>query len=551
MAQNHSPSHQEVLKVVAKQQRRQAATLLRIYNYYRIVVGISLLVIFVREIGERLLGTLNPDAFLMTVLAYIGANIFIAIVSLLIPRRFFDRPTIGFIIVALDTVALSLLLHFSGGVTSGLGTLIIVAIAAGAILVPGRISTVLPAIGTILVLYEEFYLSLLPAAPPPDFFHAGLLGALYFGTSLFIQSLSRRLQRSEVTSLERAAEVQALERLNRLIVQRMRTGIVVFDNAGQTRLMNEASRALLRLDDSQGNTRPLPQPLLAHFGHWQKDGEYRPEPFRSEPGANEIRLSFARLASQPDSEVVAFIEDNTELTQQAQQLKLAALGRLSASIAHEIRNPLGAISHAAQLLRESPALDKADLRLADIIQTHSKRMNQVIENILELSRRRNPEPRLIGMREWLDEFVLRFQEGQEHPAEFDITLKPEDAKVRVDPRQMDQVLTNLCANAARYSEQRTKRRTVWLKGGLDPVTARPWLDVIDDGPGVDPAQLEHLFEPFYTTEETGTGLGLYISRELCEANQAQLSYLARQDGGSCFRIHFPHPQRQTALDHER
>lgn len=546
MVPHGSTSRQEVQNLVARQQRRQAATLLRIYNYYRLVVGISLLIIFVREIGERLLGTLNPDAFLLTVLAYIGANLLIALASLVIPSRLFDRPTIGFVIVTLDTMALVLLLHFSGGVTSGIGTLIIVAVAAGAILVPGRISTVLPAVGSILVLYEEFYLSLLLAAPPPDFFHAGLLGALYFGTSLFIQSLSRRLQNSEVTSLERAAEVESLERLNRLIVQRMRTGIVVFDNAGQSRLVNAASRSLLRLEDDRGNTRPLPQPLLTSLARWQEDGEYRPEPFRSEPGANEIRLSFARLASQPDSEVVAFIEDNTELTQQAQQLKLAALGRLSASIAHEIRNPLGAMSHAAQLLRESPGLDKADLRLADIIQTHSKRMNEVIENILELSRRRQPEPRLIGMREWLDEFVLRFQEGQEHPAEFAIALQPPDAKVRLDPRQMDQVLTNLCANAARYSEQRTGQRSVWLEGGIDPATSRPWLDVIDDGPGVDQAQLEHLFEPFYTTEETGTGLGLYISRELCEANQAQLSYLARQDGGSCFRIHFPHPQRQTA-----
>lgn len=546
MAANGTTSRQEVLNLVAMQQRRQAATLLRIYNYYRLVVGISVLVIFIREIGERLLGTLNPDAFLMTVLVYISANIVIAAASLLVPSRHFDRPTIGFIIVALDTLALALLLHFSGGVTSGLGTLIIVAVAAGSILVPGRISTVLPAIGTILILYEEFYLSLLPTAPAPDFFHAGLLGALYFGTSLFIQSLSRRLQNSEMTSLERAAEVETLERLNRLIVQRMRTGIVVFDNAGQSRLVNEASRSLLRLEDSEGHTRPLPGLLLANLARWQENSEHRPEPFQSEPGANEIRLSFARLAGQPDSEVVAFIEDNTELTKQAQQLKLAALGRLSASIAHEIRNPLGAISHAAQLLRESPALDKADLRLADIIQTHSKRMNEVIENILELSRRRQPEPRLMSMREWLDEFVLRFQEGQGQPAEFDIALQPADAKVRLDPRQMDQVLTNLCANAARYSEQRTGRRTVWLKGGIDTVTSRPWLDVIDDGPGVDPAQLEHLFEPFYTTEETGTGLGLYISRELCEANQAQLSYLARQDGGSCFRIHFPHPQRQTA-----
>lgn len=535
---------QEVIALVAEQQRRQAATLLRIYNYYRLVVGIALLVIFVREIGERLLGELDPDAFLLTVFAYIAANVLIAAVSLVVPSRFFDRPTIGFAIVTLDTLALALMMHFSGGVTSGLGTLIIVAVAAGAILVPGRISTVLPAIGTIAVLYEEFYLSLLPAAPSPDFFHAGLLGALYFGTSLFIQSLSRRLQRSEVTSLERAAEVASLERLNRLIVQRMRTGIVVFDSQGECRLINASARTLLGLDDAEETRVDLPQALREAFARWREQPDFRPEPFRASPGGTEVRVTFARLAAPPDGEVVAFLDDNTELAQQAQQLKLAALGRLSASIAHEIRNPLGAISHAAQLLRESPALEKADLRLTDIIQTHSKRMNQVIENILELSRRRSPEPRVVGMRGWLEEFVVRFQEGQELPVELEVAVQPDDARVRIDPRQMDQVLTNLCANAARYSEKATGRRWVRLAGGVDPASERPWLEVLDEGPGVEAAQLEHLFEPFYTTEETGTGLGLYISRELCEANQAQLSYLARQGGGSCFRISFSHPQRQ-------
>ncbi|TVS18975.1 MAG: PAS domain-containing sensor histidine kinase [Gammaproteobacteria bacterium] len=550
MQANGATSRQEVLALVAEQQRQQAATLLRIYNYYRIVVGIALLVIFVREIGERLLGTQNPDAFLVTVLAYIAINMIIAGMSLLVPSRYFDRPTIGFVIVALDTLALTLLMHFSGGVTSGLGTLIIVSIAAGAILVPGRISTALPAIGTIAVLYEEFYLSLIPTAPPPDFFQAGLLGALYFATSLVIQGLSKRLQRSEAISLQRAAEVASLERLNRLIVQRMRTGIVVFDTAGRPRLVNASARGLLRLGGPKGedDTESLivPHILLKAFRAWQADETHRSEPFRTEAGATEVRVNFARLANHPDSEVVTFIEDNTELTQQAQQLKLAALGRLSASIAHEIRNPLGAISHAAQLLQESPALEKADLRLTDIIQTHSKRMNEVIENILELSRRRSPEPRILLMREWLEAFKEHFNEAQEVPVELEIHIDPADAKVRIDPRQMDQVLTNLCVNGARYSEKVTGRRWVALKGGVDSGTERPWLEVLDEGPGVDALQLDNLFEPFYTTEETGTGLGLYISRELCEANQAQLSYLPRQEGGSCFRINFPHPQRQTA-----
>lgn len=550
MQADGASSRQEALALVAEQQRQQAATLLQIYNYYRLVVGIALLVIFDREIGERLLGTLNPEAFMALVLAYIAINMIITGLGLLLPGRNFDRPTLSFAIVVLDIIALTLLMHHSGGVTSGLGTLMIVSVAAGAILVPGRVATALPALATLAVLFEEFYLTLTATAPAPDFFQAGLLGALYFATFLVIQGLSRRLQRSEATSLLRAAEVASLERLNRLIVQRMRTGIVVFDTAGRPRLVNASARGLLRLGDPRGedDTQSLIMPpvLIKAFRAWQADETHRSEPFRPEAGATEIRVNFARLANHPDSEVVTFVEDNTELTQQAQQLKLAALGRLSASIAHEIRNPLGAISHAAQLLRESPALEKADLRLTDIIQTHSKRMNEVIENILELSRRRSPEPRVMPMRAWLDDFAERFNEAQETPVEMEIRVKPEDAQVRIDPRQMDQVLTNLCVNGARYSEKVTGRRWVALRGGIDAGTQRPWLEVLDEGPGVDAQQLDNLFEPFYTTEEAGTGLGLYISRELCEANQAQLSYLPREEGGSCFRINFPHPQRQTA-----
>ncbi len=539
-------ARQEVLALVAQQQRHQNATLLRIYNYYRLVVGIALLVLFVGEIGERLLGTLDPDAFLLTLISYTTVNLLIAAASLLVPSRYFDRALLGFVIVGLDALALTLLMHFSGGVTSGLGTLIIVAMAAGSILVPGRILMLLPAIATLAVLYEEIYLSLIPGAPTPDFLQAGLLGALYFATAMFIQRLSRKLQRSEITSLERAAEVASLERINRLIVQRMRTGIVVFDDAGFVRLINEAGRALLRLDRTVTAISDMPREVAVALARWREDKGHRPEPFRPEPGSTQIRITFARLVGHSEGEIVVFIEDNTELTQQAQQLKLAALGRLSASIAHEIRNPLGAISHAAQLLRESPQLEKPDLRLTDIIQNHSKRMNEVIENILELSRRRSPEPRVMRVQDWLDEFSERFQEAQSEGVDIEIDVEPDDSTVRIDPRQLDQVLTNLCTNAIRYSEKQTGRRWVRLNARVDPGTQRPWLDVIDEGAGVAKAQLEHLFEPFFTTEEQGTGLGLYISRELCEANQSQLSYLPMEQGGSCFRINFSHPLRQTA-----
>ena len=425
----------------------------------------------------------------------------------------------------------------------------IVSVAAGSILVSGRIATVMPAVATIAVLYEEFYLSLVPGTPPGDFFQAGLLGALYFGTSLFIQDVSRRLQSSEITALQRAAEVASLERLNRLIVQRMRTGIVVLDIEGSVSLINEAARVMLSADRNQV-VPDLPEILLTSWKRWRAEPAFRPEPFWPTPESAQVRVSFSQLADSADGETLIFIEDNTELQQRAQQLKLAALGRLSASIAHEIRNPLGAISHAAQLLAESPSLDKPDQRLTDIIQTHSKRMNGVIENVLELSRRRSPEPRRLAMREWLETFTVQFRETRDAPAEIEVEVLDDEATVNIDPSQLGQVLTNLVANGIRYSEKATGRAWIRLEAGIDAASERPYLNIIDEGPGVPEAQRQHLFEPFFTTEESGTGLGLYISRELCEANQVQLGYQALDPAGSCFRLNFPHPQRQTVASHD-
>ena len=290
-------TRQEIIAQIADQRRQQNVSLLRIYNYYRIVLGVSLLVFFIREIGERQLGTLAPNYFVFTAAAYIVVNALFAGASLLLPVRMLDRQLLGFFIVVADSLVLALLMHFSEGVSSGLGALLIVSVAAGSILVMGRIATLIPAVTTIAVLYEEFYLSLIPDTPPPDFFQAGLLGALYFGTSLFIQEVSRRLQASEITALQRAAEVAALERLNRLIVQRMRTGIVVLDEHGSVSLRNEAAQDLLGLEREDEDP-TLPDVLFSAWQRWQNDGNHRPEPFWPAPDAPEVRVSFSQLAQQ-------------------------------------------------------------------------------------------------------------------------------------------------------------------------------------------------------------------------------------------------------------
>ncbi|MFT4676997.1 MAG: two-component system sensor histidine kinase PilS (NtrC family), partial [Candidatus Azotimanducaceae bacterium] len=258
--------------------------------------------------------------------------------------------------------------------------------------------------------------------------------------------------------------------------------------------------------------------------------------FHVDDDTPDLLATYSKVSSSdPQLDALVFIEDSTLVQQQAQQLKLVALGRLSASIAHEIRNPLGAISHAAQLLGESEKLDRGDLRLSEIIQTHSVRLNNVVENVLQMSRRKTAEPKNLQLNDWLDEFISDFKAGFSEKS--DITVKLQDkmsTQLRFDPLHLSQILGNLCQNGLRYSKKKTSEAKLTIRVGVESDVQ--FIDVIDFGEGVAEDLIPNLFEPFYTTEVTGTGLGLYLSRELCEANSARLSYSNRN--GSRFRISF-------------
>jgi two-component system sensor histidine kinase PilS (NtrC family) len=255
-----------------------------------------------------------------------------------------------------------------------------------------------------------------------------------------------------------------------------------------------------------------------------------------------LQPSFVPLQRKGERELLVFLEDISKLAQQAQQLKLASLGRLTAGIAHEIRNPLGAISHAAQLLQEAEDLSAPDRRLTQIILDHSRRMNLVVENILQLSRRRQAEPQLLDLRYWLYRFAGELRESQPSDAVIHLQTESGSIQTRIDPQQLTQVLTNLVQNGLRYSARKHGKGQVWLSLSRDEATTLPVLEIVDDGDGVPAEEQEHLFEPFFTTENKGTGLGLYISRELCESNRARLDYVPREGSGACFRITFAHPK---------
>lgn len=537
--------------------------LLRIYTYYRTLLGSVLLLMFQIEFAPQILGNDNPQLFFYSSIGYTAINFMTLIVMWRV--KYAPSQTKLFSSLLIDVIAISLLMHASGGATSGLGYLLLIAIAAGGIMLRERISFFLAAITTIVVISEGAYRFIILTQDNKAVFTSGTLSALAFLTALLFQHLTKKIRLSYAEAESQAKQAAHLQKLAQLIVERMRTGILVLNNQLTIELHNHAALKLLGINSDSVENIPLSQfpDLYKKHQSWQRNSSDH-SPFLKIEGetSNEIKVNFAYLEADKTNEVLIFLEDVRSLNQQAQQLKLASLGRLTASIAHEIRNPLGAISHASQLLAESPQLPQSDVRLLDIINNHSTRVNQIIENILQLSRRRPTQTLPINLREWIPTFINDYKASKSNGPQLEIALLEKNLRnnrnngtgnvnsdgaleAKFDTSQLTQVLSNLCDNGLRYSSKKTGRPDLRLEIGVDISQHQPYIRVIDYGPGISDENIKHLFEPFFTTENTGSGLGLYICKELCEANQAIISYKRTPQGESCFHLQLAHPDKTS------
>jgi two-component system sensor histidine kinase PilS (NtrC family) len=243
-----------------------------------------------------------------------------------------------------------------------------------------------------------------------------------------------------------------------------------------------------------------------------------------------------------DGNILVFLEDYRPVTAYAQSLKLSSLGRLAASIAHEIRNPLGAISHATQLLQESESLDDDSRHLTGMILNNSQRVNDIVESVLQISRREPPQPEPLVLVDWMDHFRDRYREARDRAGKLLIEYIDPKARVLFDPEHLQRILDNLVDNAMRHSETATGAQTAEIRVRVDRTRRECIIDVYDDGSGVEAADVPRLFEPFFTRSQSGSGLGLYLCRELCELNQARIEYSPTSDGRSRFQIMIPYQE---------
>jgi two-component system sensor histidine kinase PilS (NtrC family) len=505
-----------------------------LFNFYRLILA-ALFLFSVTTLDNVLsLGTSDPPLFLRTA----GIYILLILISQLgigaRQPRFYLQLSFQ---VGADIVCLTVLSHASGGIQSGLGLLLLVSLAAAGMISRGRITLFFAALASIAVLLQQSYAVLTQEAPVAQYFQAGLLSAAYFIFAWVAHTLAKYATASENLATSRGVDLSNMAEANRLAIQDMPDGVLVVDESGVVRQSNPSAEQLLGyvFPAEDGVLLAACSPLLEErFAAWRLSRSIRPEELRLPGTDHSVTIRFLPVQREGFWGAVVFLEDMQRAQTQAQQIKLAALGRLTASIAHEVRNPLSAISYAAELLQEDEHV-AAQERLFQIIMDNATRLDYIVKDILQLNRRDRLNSEAIDLAEKLPLYVEGLQEREGVSQDVILVEAALPGVVRFDRGHLDQVLWNLCRNALRYCSGRAG--SVQLRAARSN-KGRIVLEIFNDGPPVPDDTVPKLFEPFFTTSAGGTGLGLYIARELCEANGAAIGYRPPPEGGVCFRIEF-------------
>ena len=521
-------------------------------NLYRVLVPLVLISIQVLAGPQWAPVATRPSLFTSACIAYFTAG-----VLLIIARRleWASLRIVALVNAVVDSVAVALILYAGGGISSGLGILLVLPVAALAVLADHRDAFLIAAVAALGVLVQQVFVTLEDNSPTTDYTAAGVLGVVLFSIALSLWPVASRLRESEALVRRQEVDLANLAQLSQYIVQHLRESILVIDPQDRIRLINESAAQMLGDDKAYPDAligEASPQ-LLYLLETWrQSEGQAGGFPGGTDPtfvsadGGRLIRANFAPLGVSNPAPVIVFLEDTSLLAERVQQSKLAALGRLSASIAHEIRNPVGAMSHAGQLLAESPGVTAEDRRLTEIIRINADRVSAIINNVLRLSKREEPRLERLSLEAWCEEFHEEFCETMQWPREqLRVSGPAADIEVRADPSQLRQIAWNLCENALKHGVQESPTQAVELRYGRMTQTARPFLEIADRGPGVPAEHAERIFEPFFSGGR-GTGLGLFLARELAQTNGATLLYEARTGGGSIFRLVFADPRRWEA-----
>ncbi len=518
---------------------------LQLYSIYRLVLAGVLLIVTLSSVIPLELGMQEPRIFSWAANSYV---VFAVLGIFLTHFRWPAYTTQVYFHSTTDIIFLLSIIYSSGGITSGLGILILLPVILPSVLKPGQGSILLSAMTVIGILAVQLYWESdlnglgdrkLNAS---QMMHTGILALFIMTISWLAGTWFEKASLTAELAKRRGIDLANLSQLNQSILNQLQTGIIVLEHSGRIRHMNPSAWDMLGQPEDwrERNLREFAPELDAHLKNWidnicPKIASFDIKHWKT----TELNMRLSQLGTRDKGVVLMYLEDTSAQREKQQGIKMASLGQLTANIAHEIRNPLGAISHAAQLLSESEVLEKAETRMVEIIQSNSVRMNTTIESVLNLSRKKNPRRETIALKAWLQDFIDDFvMQSSLEKHQISLFVEPSNAEIQFDPAHLQQVLWNLCRNAEKYARKNVADLHIDIQGNHPRHTRDMMLNVMDNGRGVPAQNIERLFEPFFTTSTKGTGLGLFMCRELCLSNSASLDYVKLPAGGSCFRIVF-------------
>ncbi|HEY8355768.1 MAG TPA: ATP-binding protein [Methylophilaceae bacterium] len=506
---------------------------MRFSHLYRLVIASGLLTyyFFWQDLPWR--DHYNDQLYLQLTSAYL---VFSLIMTLLSWLNFGQLDRQLTLVTLFDIGFIVAMIYAAGGLGSGLGLLLVLATASASLFSQGRLALFYASVASIALLLEQSYQFVNWPGYQVDYTHAVMVSLSCFATAWLAHSFAKRTIQSEALASQRGVDLKNMAQINQLITQEIQDGVMVVDKDLRIRHCNVQAETLLGHRHEEYETLGAYSPEIEMLmSSWvEKGNDHINAPIRLRLNQRELRLRLMPIGPDRHGGAVIFIEDWSQIQLQAQQMKLVALGRLTANIAHEIRNPLSAISHANQLLQEEMADDPARQRMLKIIEDNVTRLDQIVKDVLELNRRDRTQQELISIGRFLQDFHAQFcQTERISPGHFRIYLAGHEEDIRFDRRHLNQILWNICRNGWQHSRQQPDSLTL----SLISIPSDPMLTIAikDDGDGIADDIVPHLFEPFFTTESNGTGLGLYIARELCEANDGKIEYQPT-DNGSLFLI---------------
>ena len=512
-----------------------------IMNLFRLILSLALLFSFLYLDKDYWWDVENSGLFYNLALGYASFSVGVLIINTFTKSVL---PLLHPLQIILDICFILLLMYAAGGIQSGLGLLLIITIVTASLVSIGRLAFFYASVATIGLLLEQSYQVIKWDLSAASYTQPVMLSITCFATAWLAFSYAKRMQQSEALASARSVDLENLAQVNALITQEMQDGVIVVDQNFMIRHHNMRAAALLSLPKQSHEKITLMQsaPEIGRvFRDWLK-GQEAPHNFIVSISNLELKLTLMPINQLRSSGAVIFIQDWGQIQSAAQQTKLAALGRLTANIAHEIRNPLSAISHATQLLQEDE-VSAIHSRMLQIITDNTGRIDKIIKDVLELNRRDRTQKEKILLSQFLSDFHAQFCAVEKiQPAHFKLTFNLGDNKnlaiVSFDQRHLTQILWNLCKNGWEHSQKLDTKNVVSLQlNVIKTADATINIEITDDGQGVAEQDRARLFEPFFTTKTTGNGLGLYISRELADANGADLQYLMNNNDLNAFHTH--------------